>query len=201
LDLPAPRALVMTIKRRYDGEHAPVRWAGLWASPGRQGMAVRDETEFRIEPARDSDTPVILRMIKALVDHEHLSNEFALTESKIRQALFGTPPAAGAVLGYVGTEPVGLAVYFPTFSTAPGQTGLYLEDLYVEPEWRRRGVGRKLFAHVAKLAAERGGGLSWSVLSWNESAIRFYQSLDAEQQQDSLSFRLTGAALDRLVEG
>ena len=159
-----------------------------------------DEAEFRIEPAREGDTPVILRMITALVDHEQLSHELTVTESKLRQALFGTRPAAEVVLGYVGTEPVGFAVYFPTFSTASGHTGLYLEDLYVEPQWRGRGLGRKLFAHVAKVAAERGGGgLSWSVLNWNECAIRFYRSLGAEQMQDSLSFRLRGKALDRLV--
>jgi ribosomal protein S18 acetylase RimI-like enzyme len=161
---------------------------------------VYDEAEFRIEPAREGDTPVILRMITALVDHERLWHELTVTESKLRQALFGTRPAAEVVLGYVGTEPVGFAVYFPTFSTASGHTGLYLEDLYVEPQWRGRGLGRKLFAHVAKVVAERGGGgLSWSVLNWNKSAIRFYRSLGAEQMEDSLSFRRMGKALDRLV--
>ena len=154
------------------------------------------EVEFRIEPARESDTPVILRMITALVNFERLSHELTVTESKLRQALFGPRPAAEVVLGYVGTEAVGFAVYFPSFSTASGARGLYLEDLYVEPEWRGRGLGRKLFAHVAKVAAERGsGGLSWSVLNWNESAIRFYRSLGAEQIRDSLSFRLVGPML------
>ncbi len=158
------------------------------------------DADLRIEPARESDTPVILRMIKALVDYERLSHELTVTEPILRQALFGAQPAAEVVLGYVGTEPVGFAVYFPTFSTASGRTGLYLEDLYVEPQWRRRGLGHQLFAHVAKVAAERaGGGLSWSVLEWNESAIRFYRSVGAEQIQDSLSFRLMGKALDRLV--
>lgn len=159
-----------------------------------------DIADLRIEPARESDTPVILRMIKALVDYERLSHEFTVTESILRQALFGAQPAAEVVLGYVGTEPVGFAVYFPTFSTASGRTGLYLEDLYVEPQWRGIGLGRRLFAHVAKVAVERGGGgLSWSVLNWNQSAIRFYRSVGAEQIQDSLSFRLMGEALYRLV--
>jgi GNAT superfamily N-acetyltransferase len=139
-------------------------------------------------------------MIRALVDLERLSHEFTVTESILRQALFGARPAAEVVLGYVREEPVGFAVSFPAFSTASGRTGLYLEDLYVEPQWRGRGFGRQLFAHVAKAAAERGGGgLSWSVLNWNESAIRFYRSVGAEQVQDSLSFRLVGTALDRLV--
>lgn len=114
--------------------------------------------------------------------------------------MFGTRPAAEVVLGYVGSEPVGFAVYFPTFSTASGHTGLYLEDLYVEPRWRRRGFGRRLFRHVAKVASDRGHrGLSWAVLNWNESAIRFYRAIGAEQLGDSLSFRLGGTALDRLL--
>lgn len=159
-----------------------------------------DEPELRIEPARESDTPVLLRMIKALVDYEQLAHEFTVTESTLRQALFGPRPAAEAVLGYVGRELVGFAVYFPTFSTASGHIGLFLEDLYVEPEWRGRGIGRKLFIHVAQVAAKRGGGgLSWSVLGWNDPAIGFYQSLGAEQLRDSLSFRLMGTGLDRLV--
>jgi GNAT superfamily N-acetyltransferase len=161
---------------------------------------VHDEPEFRIEPAREHDAPVILRMIKALADYERLSHEFAITESILRQAVFGTHPVAEVVLGYAGTEPVGFAVYFPTFSTAPGHTGLYLEDLFVEPQWRGRGFGRKLLAHVAKVAAARGcRELNWSVLTWNELAIRFYRSLGADLVEDSVSFRLTGRALNRLV--
>ncbi len=135
-------------------------------------------------------------MIKALVDYERLSHELTVTESILRQALFGAQPAAEVVLGYVGTEPVGFAVYFPTFSTASGRTGLYLEDLYVEPQWRGRGFGRRLLAHVAMVAVDRGGaGLSWSVLDWNESAIRFYRSVGAEQIRDSLELPPRGQEL------
>ena len=155
---------------------------------------------LRIEPARKTDTPVILRMIQALVDYERLTHEFSVTESILERALFGAQPVAEVALGYVGAEPVGFAVYFPTFSTASGQTGPYLEDLYVEPRWRSRGIGRTLFAHVARLAAERGGGsLTWSVLNWNEGAIRFYRSLGAERVQDSSTFRLVGRAFEQLT--
>jgi ribosomal protein S18 acetylase RimI-like enzyme len=161
---------------------------------------VSDDITLRIEPARKSDTPVILRMIQALVDYERLTHEFSVTESILEKALFGARPAAEVVLGYVEAEPVGFAVYFPTFTTASGQTGLYLEDLYVEPQWRGRRIGRKLFAHVARVAATRGGGsLTWSVLNWNEAAIRFYRSLGAEQIQDSSTFRLVGRAFEHLV--
>jgi GNAT superfamily N-acetyltransferase len=161
---------------------------------------VGDAVELRIEIAREADTPLLLRMIRALVEYERLSHELTVTEPRLREALFGPRPAAEAVLGFVGREPVGFAVYFPTFSTASGQRGLYLEDLYVEPQWRGRGLGRKLLAHVARVAAERGhGGLSWSVLDWNHPAIRFYRALGAERIADSLHFRLTGTAFDRLV--
>ena len=92
-----------------------------------------DDIELRIEPARESDTPIVHRMIRALVDYERLTHEFTVTESILRAALFGERPAAEVALGYVGTEPVGFAVY-------------------VQPAWRDRGLGRKLFAHVAKVA-------------------------------------------------
>lgn len=163
-------------------------------------IAVSDDIALRIEPARKTDTPVILRMIQALVDYERLTHQFSVTESILEKALFGAQPVAEVVLGYVGADPVGFAVYFPRFSTASGQTGLYLEDLYVEPQWRGRGIGRGLFAHVARLAAARGGGsLTWSVLNWNEGAIRFYRSLGAEQVHDSSTFRLVGRAFEHLT--
>ena len=159
-----------------------------------------DNEELRIERATERDTPVIVHMIRALVDYEHLSHEFTVTEAILKNALFGSRPAAEVVLAYVGTEAVGFAVYYPTFSTASGQRGLYLEDLYVEPQWRGRGFGRALFAHVAKVAAGRGWRrLNWSVLDWNESAMRFYRSLGAEAMPDSASYRLIGPAFDRVV--
>ena len=160
------------------------------------------DVELRIETAGERDTPIILRMIRGLVEYERLTHELTVTEPVLRSALFGERPAAEVALGYVGSEPVGFAVYFPTFSTAPGTVGLYLEDLYVEPEWRGRGFGKKLVAHVARVAAARGyHGMSWSVLTWNEPAMRFYRSLGAEPVQDSITFRCAGAAFDALVSG
>ena len=158
-------------------------------------MAEPDDVELRIARAREADTPVVLRMIQALVTYERLTDELTVTEGLLREALFGARPAAEVVLGYVGAEPVGMAVYYPTFSTASGSRGLFLEDLYVERAWRGRGIGRRLFAHVASLAAERGGGdLSWSVLSWNEAALGFYRALGAEPVRDSIGFRFRRGA-------
>jgi GNAT superfamily N-acetyltransferase len=161
---------------------------------------VTGDSGVRIEAARASDTPVIHRMLKALVDYQRLSHEFTVTEAQLKEAFFGPRPAAEVVLGYAGAEPVGFAIYFPTFSSGSGGRGLFLEDLYVEPQWRGRGFGKKLLAHVCRVAAERGdGGVSWAVIRWNDTAIRFYRSLGAEHVEDALPYRLTGDALARLV--
>ena len=157
--------------------------------------------DFRIEPATEHDVPVILHMIKALAEYERLSHKVVATEEKLRASLFGLRPAAEVVIGRAGDEAAGFAVFFPTYSTFLAQPGLYLEDLFVEPRWRGRGLGRKLLAHVAGVAAGRGcGRLDWSVLDWNEPAIRFYRGLGAEPVADWSVFRLTGDALARLAE-
>ena len=143
---------------------------------------------------------VVLRLIKALAEYERLSDRVVATEQALRRHLFGAQPIADVVLAYAGSEPVGFAVFFPTFSTFAGRLGLHLEDLYVEPAWRRRGVGRKLLAHVARIALERGcHAVSWLVLTWNEPAIRFYRELGAEAADDWASFRLSGDPLARLA--
>jgi GNAT superfamily N-acetyltransferase len=105
------------------------------------------------------------------------------------------------VLAYAGEEPVGFALFFHNYSTLLGQRGLYLEDLYVRPAARGRGVGRKLLAHLARLAVERGcGRFEWWVLDWNETAIRFYERLGAVAMDEWTTYRLTGEALERLAQ-
>lgn len=157
--------------------------------------------DFRIEAATDHDVPVILGMIKALAEYERLSHKVVATEEALRASLFGPRPAAEVVVAYAGNEPAGFAVFFPTFSTFLGQPGLYLEDLFVEPAWRRRGLGRRLLAYVAGVATARGcARLDWSVLDWNEPAIRFYRGIDAEPVREWSVFRLTGDALARLAD-
>jgi GNAT superfamily N-acetyltransferase len=157
---------------------------------------------FRIEPATESDVPVIFRLIKALAEYERLSHEVVATESVIRAALFGPTPAAEAVIAHAGDEPAGFAVFFLSFSTFRGDRGLYLEDLFVEPQWRRRGLGRKLLAYVASAAVARGcSRMNWSVLDWNESAIRFYQGIGAEPVREWKGYGISGEAFRRLAEG
>ena len=163
-------------------------------------MAARNEhTGFRIEPATAADAPVLLAMIKGLAEYERLSHVVVATEAKLRDSLFGAQPVAEAVIGRAGAEAAGYALYFPIYSTFLAQPGLYLEDLYVEPRWRGQGLGRRLLAHVAETAVARGcGRLDWSVLDWNEPALRFYRGLGAGPVGDWTVYRLAGAALARL---
>lgn len=157
--------------------------------------------EVRIEPAREADAPLILRLIKALAEYERLSDEVVATEATIRATLFGDDPKAEAVIAYTDGGPVGFAVWFHNYSTFVGRHGLYLEDLFVLPEWRGRGIGRALLRHLARIAVDRGcGRMEWAVLDWNEPAIRFYESLGARPMSEWTVFRVTGDVLRRLAE-
>jgi GNAT superfamily N-acetyltransferase len=154
-----------------------------------------------IRPASEADVPLILRFIRELAEYERLLHEVVATEDALRATLFGARPAAEVVIAEEdGGEPLGFALFFQNYSTFLAQPGIYLEDLFVRPEARGRGVGRALLAHLAALARERGcGRLEWWVLDWNESAIRFYRSLGAQAMDDWTVFRLTGEPLRRLA--
>jgi GNAT superfamily N-acetyltransferase len=155
----------------------------------------------RIEPAREHDVPLILSLIKALAEYERLSHEVVATESDVRESLFGPRPHAEAVIARVGSEPVGFAVWFHTFSTFLSRPGLYLEDLFVLPAWRGRGIGRALMGHLARVAVERGcGRMEWAVLDWNDPAIGFYRSIGARPMDEWTVYRLTGDALRRVAQ-
>jgi GNAT superfamily N-acetyltransferase len=159
-----------------------------------------DASDVRIAPGTPADVPVILRLIRQLAEYEKLQHEVTATEHDIRDTLFGKRPAAEVLLAYAGDAPVGFAVFFQTFSTFLGKPGLYLEDLFVVPEWRRKGIGGRLLARLAALAVERGcGRFEWAVLDWNEPALRFYKSLGARTMDDWRICRLTGDALRRVA--
>jgi GNAT superfamily N-acetyltransferase len=151
---------------------------------------------IRIAPAQVSDVPVILRMIKSLAEYEQLTHEVVATEDDLRQSLFGPRPAGEVVLAYVGETAVGFALFFHNFSTFLGRHGLYLEDLFIVPEWRGKGIGKHLLAHVAAIAESRNcGRLEWAVLDWNESAIAFYRRMGAHVLDEWRLCRLTGSEL------
>jgi GNAT superfamily N-acetyltransferase len=122
------------------------------------------------------------------------------TEEHIRQHVFGANPVAEVLLAYWAEEPVGFALYFRNFSTFLGQAGIYLEDLFVEPAYRGKGIGKALLTRLARIAVERGyGRLQWSVLDWNTPSIEFYRSLGAVVMDEWTGYRLSGEALDRLA--
>ena len=155
--------------------------------------------DVRIDAATARDVPILLRLIKALADYEKLAGDVVATEDQIRETMFSGVPQAEAVIAYADGEPVGLAIWFHNYSTFLGRRGLYLEDLFVLPEWRGQGIGKALLVHLAGIAVARGcGRMEWSVLDWNESAIGFYKSLGAVPMDEWTVFRLTGDALARL---
>jgi GNAT superfamily N-acetyltransferase len=157
-------------------------------------------SEFEIKPATIEDVPVILTFIKGLAEYEKLSHEVVATEEILRETLFGQKPFAEVVIGYYHQQPVCFALFFHNFSTFLGRPGIYLEDLFVQPEFRGKGFGGKLLSYLAKLTKQRNcGRLEWSVLDWNEPAIRFYKALGAKPMDDWTIFRVTGEALDKLA--
>jgi len=157
---------------------------------------------LRIEPATPHDVPLILNLVKKLAAYERLSHEVVATEEHFREALFGTARVAEALLAFSGDQPVGFALYFSTFSTFVGRPGIYLEDIFVEPQHRGQGIGAALLARIAKIACHRNcGRLEWSVLTWNEPAIGFYERLGARRMEEWRVFRLAGTALKELAGG
>lgn len=157
-------------------------------------------TDFRIEAAIEADVPLILSLIKELAEYERLSHEVVATEEQLREELFGERPVAEVIIAYAQDQPVGFALFFHNMSTFLGRRGLYLEDLYVKPEFRGRGFGRAMLVYLARLAVERNcGRLEWAVLDWNEPAIRFYEKLGAVAMDEWTIYRLSGEALHRLA--
>jgi len=154
----------------------------------------------RIRSAVSADVPLILGFIRELAEYEKLAHQVVATEADVRISLFGPRPVAECLIAEFDSKPAGFAIFFHNFSTFLGRAGLYLEDLYVKPELRGKGVGRRLLAHLARLALERGcGRFEWAVLDWNEPAIRFYKSLGANMLDDWRINRVTGEALKKLA--
>jgi len=154
----------------------------------------------RIRSAAPADAALILSLIRELADYEKMLDQVTATEAHIRTALFGPRPAAECVIAEFDGAPAGFALFFHNFSTFLGKPGIYLEDLYVKPALRGKGIGKRLLAHLAALTLSRGGErFEWSVLDWNEPAIRFYQSLGAQMLDAWKINRLTGEALRKLA--
>ena len=149
-----------------------------------------------IAPAVESDVPAIHALIRALADYERLSHEVVSTEADLHTGLFGPRPYAEVLLAKADDRTVGFALFFHNYSTFLGRPGIYLEDLFVLPSWRGKGIGRDLLAALARLTIERRcARLEWSVLDWNEPAIGFYRRMGARVMDEWRICRLTGEAL------
>ncbi|HEY7209098.1 MAG TPA: GNAT family N-acetyltransferase [Bryobacteraceae bacterium] len=156
--------------------------------------------DLKIVPAGADQIPLILSFIRKLAEYEKLAHEVVADEDSLREALFGARPAAEVVFAFLGEEPAGFAVYFTNFSTFAGRPGIYLEDLFVEPEARGRGIGKALLRYLARLAVERNcARFEWAVLDWNAPSIEFYKSLGARPLDDWTVYRVTGSALEELA--
>jgi GNAT superfamily N-acetyltransferase len=156
---------------------------------------------FEIRPASEADVPVIYSFIKKLAAYEKLTHEVVATEMLLRETLFGSLRTAEVAIGYCEEKPVGFVLFFHNYSTFLGRPGLYIEDLFVDEAYRRRGLGRALLLYVTQLANERRcGRLEWAVLDWNEPAINFYKKLGAVAMNEWTIYRVTGEALSKLAK-
>ena len=156
---------------------------------------------FSLRSATPDDVPVILALIRGLAEYERLAHEVVATEELLRETLFGARPVAEVILAFSGDEAAGFALFFHNYSTFLARPGVYLEDLFVYPRFRGRGLGRLLLSRLARIAVDRGcGRLEWSVLDWNVDAIRFYRSMGAEPMSDWTVQRVTGDALNALAD-
>lgn len=156
--------------------------------------------QFKIRSATPTDVGAIFFLIKALAEYEQLTHQVTGSEEKLQQHLFGNRPYAEAIVAEVENQVIGFALFFPNYSTFLTKPGIYLEDLFVLPEYRRRGIGKAILIYLGKLAIERDAGrLEWNVLDWNESAISFYQMMGAKVLPDWRTCRVTGDALSKLA--
>ena len=156
---------------------------------------------FRIERAAEQDIPAIVRLVRRLAEYEKLAHVMVSSEDDFRKALFGPQRNVEALMAFAGDAPVGFALYFYNFSTFLGKRGIYLEDLFVEPEYRGQGIGKALLQRLARIGQEEDcGRMEWSVLTWNQPSIDFYHRLGAVTLEDWRTFRLTGAAFERLAD-
>ena len=156
--------------------------------------------DLRVAPASPNDVSLLMDFIQELADAEEFPDELTVTEQVLRETLFGTNPAAEAVIGTVNGDPVSFAVFYHTFATSTGKRGLHLDDLFVRPRAQGKGIGKKMLGYLANLARERGcARLEWWALEWNERAIAFYESVGAQNLSHLRVFRLSGDSLERVA--
>jgi GNAT superfamily N-acetyltransferase len=185
------------------GSEAAPRKPGAADRGAGDAVAVESAAAYNrrmIRAATPADFPTITRLIRALAEYERLADKVVFANDQLQQYLFGPRPYAEVLLAEDAGAVVGFALFFHNFSTFLGRPGIYLEDLFVEPDHRGRGHGKALLAALARLAVERNcGRVEWAVLDWNEPSIRFYKSLGAMPNSDWIVYRLQGPALESLA--
>ena len=155
---------------------------------------------LEIREATESDVPLILQFIRDLAEYERLAHLVVATEEQLRSTLFGAVRLAEVLIGSEDSAPAGFAIFFHNYSTFLAQPGIYLEDLFVKPEFRGRGYGKALLARLAQIARDRNcGRVGWAVLNWNEPSIAFYKSVGARPMDEWTVFRLTGEKLEEMA--
>jgi GNAT superfamily N-acetyltransferase len=156
---------------------------------------------FIIRPAQERDTALLLDFIRRLADYEKRLHEVTATEEDIKSVIFDRKIAEAIIAEYKG-NPAGFAIFFHNFSTFLGKPGIYIEDLFVSPESRGKGLGKRLFSYIAQLAVKRNcGRIEWTVLTWNEPAINFYKKIGAVPKNEWMLYKLSGHALEELSLG
>ena len=156
--------------------------------------------EISVRAAVESDLPLILHLIESLAEYERLRDQCVATEASLRATLFGAHPAAEVLIATIENKSAGFALFFHNYSTFLAQPGIFLEDLFVKPEARGKGVGHALLSSLARITVERKcGRLEWNVLDWNELAISFYKRIGAVPMDEWTTFRMTGDALEKLA--
>jgi GNAT superfamily N-acetyltransferase len=166
-------------------------------------MSISLPQTVRVRPAEPGDVPEIHTMIGELADFEKLRDQFVATVEDLTASFFGEHPPAGAMVAEVVEtgQLIGYAIWFPTFSTFLGRAGLWLEDIYIRPDWRARGAGKRLLLAVAEVARARGSGrYEWCVLDWNQRAIDFYESVGADVMADWRIVRVDRGGIERLAD-
>ncbi len=152
--------------------------------------------DIKIREATIDDSSLILKFVKELAEFERAASEVSATVEDIRKSIFGADSTVHTLICSMDAKPIGFAVYFYNYSTWKGKNGLYLEDIYITPDYRSKGAGRKILKYLAKIAVSKDcGRFELSVLDWNESAIKFYESIGAKPQSEWIVYRLAGNAL------
>lgn len=175
--------------------------ASAAAVPNRPDMTEEPATRFVLRPVEPADVPHVYRLVRGLAEYERLLHEMTCVEDDFRRALFGPAPRGYAMLAWVGADAVGLAVWYYTFSTFTCGPDLFLEDIFVEPAWRGRGIGLALFRALARVARDQKcRRMEWRVLNWNRTAIDFYRRIGARPLRDWTVQQLEGEALAALAD-